>query len=57
MFVERYKMKYTTKADKKLKDIINHLNNEIYKEIKSDNIRILGQYFVKNNENKAKLIK
>ena len=58
---KRYKAVYITKLD-----IDQNIGNEFYnitnlkqkikKEIESDNIRILGDDFVKNNLNKAKLI-
>ena len=58
---KRYKAVYITKLD-----IDHNIGNEFYnitnlkqkikKEIESDNIRILGDDFVKNNLNKAKLI-
>ena len=59
MEVERYKMIYTSKIDETLIDqlkIIKLINKKLYNEIKSDNIRILGNDFVKNNKNKGKLI-
>ena len=63
MEVERYKMIYTKIYTDKLLDIsrsIEDQNDEfilnIYKEILSYDIRILGSDFVKNNKNKAKLI-
>ena len=62
MEVERYKIILTSKIDKKIEDKINnrhslfHIRKKIKDEIFSDNIRILGHEFVKNNENKAKLI-
>ena len=49
-------MIYITKMNKKLEEKMKHLNNEIKEEIRSNNIRILGHDFVKNNKNKAKLI-
>ena len=44
--------------NKKLVEVVGDFRNEenIVKEAKSDNLRILGHYFVQNNENKAKLI-
>ena len=58
MEVERYKMILTTKVNKELKDKITkfYIGQKLKKEIYSDNIRILGHDFVKNNKNKAKLI-
>ena len=59
MEVERYKMIYTSKIDETLIDqlkIIKLINKKLYNEIKSDNIRILGNDFVKNIKNKGKLI-
>ena len=58
MEVEKYKMIYTTKIKKELKDKITkfYIGQKLKKEIYSDNIRILGHDFVKNNKNKAKLI-
>ena len=60
MEIERYKMIFTTeKIENKINDISTELiiRKKIEDEIFSDNIRILGQNFVKNNKNKAKLIK
>ena len=58
MEVERYKMILTTKIKKELKYKIDYLfiEQKLKKEMLSDNIRILGHDFVKNNKNKAKLI-
>ena len=58
MEVEKYKMILTTKVNKELNDEITefYIGQKLEKEIYSDNIRILGHYFVKNNKNKAKLI-
>ena len=57
MEVERYKMVYTTKIDETLIDeLLEFTNNKLYNEIISDNMRILGNDFVKNNKNKGKLI-
>ena len=56
MEVERYKMVYTTIISKILIDELSYTNSKIYKEMKSDNIRILGNDFVKTNKNKGKLI-
>ena len=59
MEVERYKMVYTTKFHetyKTLREEIIFMTDKLYNEIKSDNIRILGNDFVKNNKNKGKLI-
>ena len=55
---KRFKMIYITKMNKKLEKKIKdflEVESEV-EEAKSDNIRILGHYFVQNNENKAKLI-
>ena len=57
MEVERYKMIYTKKINEELKRKMPFfLRNIIDKENKSDNIRLLGKDFVKNNKNKGKLI-
>ena len=58
MEVKIYKMIYITKYNKELENKIKYLkiNQKIKEEIKSDNIRILSKYFVKNNKNKTKLI-
>ena len=56
MEVEEYKMVYKRKNDEILIYELNLINKKLYKEIKSDNIRILGNDFVKNNKNKGKLI-
>ena len=39
-----------------MNNILYYVNEKIKEEIKSDNIKILGHDFVKNNNNKAKLI-
>ena len=57
MEVERYKMIYTKKIRIELEDELSYIiRNIIDKENKSDNIRLLGKDFVKNNKNKGKLI-
>ena len=57
MEVERYKMVCATKIDETLIDeLLEFTNNKLYNEIISDNMRILGNDFVKNNKNKGKLI-
>ena len=62
MEVERYKIILTSKIDKKIEDKINdrfslfYIRKKLKDEIFSDDIRILGHDFVKNNKNKAKLI-
>ena len=58
MEVERYKMTFIKYINKKLKRKItnSYIEKEIEGEMLSDNIRILGHDFVKNNKNKAKLI-
>ena len=57
MEIERYKMIYTKKVNKRLEKEINlYLKEKTIEKIKSDNIRVLGHDFVKNNKNKAKLI-
>ena len=56
MEVEKYKMTYTTKINKDLEYILSSLSPEINDEIESNDIRMLGHDFVKNNENKAKLV-
>ena len=58
MEVEKYKMIYTTKIKKKLKDKIDYffIEQKVKDKMLNDNIRILGHDFVKNNKNKAKLI-
>ena len=57
MEVERYKMIYTKiineELNRKLSDIIQNI---IDIENENNNIRILGNYFLKNNKNKGKLI-
>ena len=57
MEVERYKMIYTKKINEELKLKKHYIvRNIIDKENKSDNIRLLGKDFLKNNKNKGKLI-
>ena len=57
MEVERYKMIYTKIISEKLKwKLPNYVKRLIEKENESNNIRILGNDFVKNNKNKGKLI-
>ena len=56
MKVERYRMIYIKKIDIKFEDEIMFLEPKLQEEIQSDNIRILGKNFVKNNSRKAKLI-
>ena len=57
MEVERYKMIYTKKINKELKwKLPNFIKRLIEIENESNNIRILGNDFVKNNKNKGKLI-
>ena len=56
MEVEKYKMIYTTKINKNLEYILSYLSPEINDEIESNDIRMLGHDFVKNNKNKAKLV-
>ena len=56
MKVIRYKMIYVTKIDEKIKDNINPFEAKLLEEIDSENIRILGKDFVKNNINFAKLV-
>ena len=58
MEVERYKMIYTKKINEELKSVLSYfyLEELISKEKESDNIRLLGKDFVKNNKNKGKLI-
>ena len=53
--MEKYKMIYTKNINEELEKELLY-ESEIMKEIKSDNIRILGHDFVKNNKYKAKLI-
>ena len=48
---ERYKMIYTKKIDEILIGGLELENNKQYNEIESDNIRILGNDFVKIKEN------
>ena len=65
MEVEKYKMIYS--KSKSLDDLTKGLikyqedyekfeNTKILREIMNDDIRILGEYFVKRNINKAKII-
>ena len=57
MEVERYKMIYTKKIRIELEDELPYGLDEIINiENENDNIRILGEDFVKNNKNKGKLI-
>jgi len=62
MEVERYKIILTSKINKKIEDKIKDefsgffIGKKLKDEIFSDNIRILGHNFVRNNTNKAKLI-
>ena len=56
MEFERYKMIYLKKISQNMKVDLEGYNQELMEEIQNDNIRILGDYFVKNNKNKAKLI-
>ena len=57
MEVERYKMIYTKKIRIELEDELFYGLDEIINiENENDNIRILGNDFVKNNKNKGKLI-
>ena len=58
MEIERYKMTFIKEINKELKDEIvpPFIEQKFIEEILSDNIRILGHDFVKNNKNKAKLI-
>ena len=57
MEVERYKMIYTKKINEELKLKLPYIiRNIIDEENKSDNIRLLGKDFLKNNKNKGKLI-
>ena len=57
MEVERYKMIYTKKINEELKSVLPYnVRKIIDKEKESDNIRLLGKDFVKNNKNKGKLI-
>ena len=51
MNAEIFKMIYLSKIDQSL-----HIKSKLTEEILSDNIRILGHKFIKNNINKAKLI-
>ena len=57
MEVERYKMIYTKIISEEFKYKFIFDSPEIIdKENQSDNIRLLGEDFVKNNKNKGKLI-
>ena len=56
MEFERYKMIYLKKISQNMEVDLEGYNQELMEEIQNDNIRILGDYFVKNNKNKAKLI-
>ena len=58
MQVEKYKMIYIKNTNKNLEDVLKYyyIRKKVKDEIESDNIRILGKAFVKNNKNKAKLI-
>ena len=57
MEVEKYKMIYTRKVNKKLIFSVWYKKEvEIKDEIVSDKMRILGNDFVKKNKNKGKLI-
>ena len=57
MEVERYKMNYTKIISEKLKWKLPYdVRKIIGKEKESDNIRLLGKDFVKNNKIKGKLI-
>ena len=61
MEFKKYKMIFTTKINKELKDKISNIHmgyieQTIKDEMLSDYIRILGNNFVKNNKNKGKLI-
>ena len=53
MEIEKYKMIYKKKFDEE-QDV--YFDEEFSREQLSDDIRILGPNFVKNNKNKAKLI-
>ena len=54
---ERYKMIYTKIISKELKmKLTRYERRVIDKKNENNNIRILGYDFVKNNENKGKLI-
>jgi len=55
MEVEIYKLTYTKKINKKLEEKIKYWET-LLEEIHSDNIRILGNYFMNNNKNRAKLL-
>ena len=48
-------MIYTKQINQKLEEKIKYWET-LLEEIHSDNIRILGHYFVKNNKNRAKLL-
>ena len=61
MEFKKYKMIFTIKINKELKDKISNIHmgyigQTIKDEMLSDYIRILGNDFVKNNKNKGKLI-
>ena len=57
MEVERYKMIYSKIIRKELEDELpDDVQEIIDKESKNNNVRILGEDFVKKNENKGKLI-
>ena len=56
MEVEIYKMIYIAKINKQMEKEIKDYKREVQEEMKSNNLRILGYAFVKNNRNKAKLI-
>ena len=57
MEVERYKMIYTKIIRKDLiSELSYYIKKRINQENKDDNIRILGNDFVKNNKNKGQLI-
>ena len=57
MEVERYKMIYTKLIREDLEDEVPYvLTDIIMEDIVNDYFRILGNDFVKNNENKGKLI-
>ena len=58
MEIERYKMIFERKINKELKDKIDeiYIQTKIEEELLSNTIRILGNDFMENNRNKAKLI-
>ena len=58
MDVKRFQMIYTTKINKKTEDNIKYiiLEPKIKEEMRINDIRIFGYDFMKNNQNKAKLI-